>query len=196
MPRPRDPDIDRRIARATLELLARDGYAALSLSAVAHMAGVGKPALYRRHSSKAALVFAATFDTAIEPAIPDTGSFEGDIRLAVANLAASLKRPPREVLADQIGLAIANPGFRTMVREARHAPNLKRAMTLWQCAIARGEVDPSVDGPLAMRDLASAVVMQVLVYDDTDEVAFLDALASRFVRSVAPQDRPLPRSAT
>lgn len=186
MARPRDPDVDRKIINATRELIARDGYAALNLTTVAQVAGIGKPALYRRYSSKAELVFAATVDASIQPDIPDTGSFEEDIRIIVVNLIASLKLPPREALGDRIGHAIADAAFRVKVNEVYHGPALERVMAIWDRAVARGEVDPSLDGERAMRDLSSTVVMQILYYDDVDEEHFTNELITRVVRGVGP----------
>ena len=71
--RPRDPAIDAAILDATLALLAERGYQALSIAAVAELAGVGKPAVYRRHASKERLVMAALDRLADGPgpALPD-----------------------------------------------------------------------------------------------------------------------------
>ncbi|MEV0735101.1 TetR/AcrR family transcriptional regulator [Streptomyces sp. NPDC050549] len=54
--RPRDAARDEAILDAAREVLLRDGYAGLSMEKIAAAAGVGKPTLYRRWSSKAALV--------------------------------------------------------------------------------------------------------------------------------------------
>ena len=57
--RPRVPGVDEAILDAALRLLAEQGYARMSLDAVAAAAGVSKPTLYRRWSSKAALATSA-----------------------------------------------------------------------------------------------------------------------------------------
>ncbi|MEU6379134.1 TetR/AcrR family transcriptional regulator [Streptomyces sp. NPDC046909] len=54
--RPRDISRDEAILGAAREVLLSEGYAGLSMEKVAAAAGVGKPTLYRRWSSKAALV--------------------------------------------------------------------------------------------------------------------------------------------
>jgi AcrR family transcriptional regulator len=64
--RPRDEQVTTAILDATRELLARDGFAAMSMDAVAATAGVGKPAIYRRYRTKAELVTAA-IDSALPP---------------------------------------------------------------------------------------------------------------------------------
>jgi AcrR family transcriptional regulator len=187
MARPRDPKIDRKIAEAAAKILLRDGYAALTLTAVAEAAGVGKPALYRRYPSKAELVFAATVESSLKPGIPNTGSFAKDVRRSVAELVRTLKLAPRDILGEQIGRAMADPAFGAKMRARHIDPSLERMMRVWDRAVARGEVDPTVDGPRALRDLSSAVIMQVMLFRDQDEKHFQRELIARFLRSVAPR---------
>lgn len=78
--RPRNPAIDSALAIHTLRQLAAQGYAGLSLSGVAHIAGVSKATLYRRYKSKRALVSAALSTIAVQAPQPkDTGNFESDL---------------------------------------------------------------------------------------------------------------------
>src|SRR3954453_21523846 len=81
--RPLDPGIGAAIEAATLALLRERGFARMSMEAVAAAAGVGKPAIYRRHADKAALV-AAVIDRQL-PAldVPDLGDSRAELRQAV-----------------------------------------------------------------------------------------------------------------
>ena len=187
MARTFDPEVDRKIIDATLKLLLRDGYAGLSLTAVAEAAGVGKPALYRRYGSKAELVFAATIEMSLAVGIPDTGSFAQDMRIAVADLVRTLRAAPREILGDQIGLAMADSEFGAKMRARHIEPTLNQMMEVWRRGVARGEVDSSIDGYRALRDLSSTVIMQIMLFHDQDEKHFQEELLERFLRSVAPQ---------
>ncbi|MFE6931966.1 TetR/AcrR family transcriptional regulator [Streptomyces sp. NPDC057699] len=54
--RPRDAARDEAILKAARAVLVDEGYAGLSMEKVAAAAGVGKPTVYRRWSSKASLV--------------------------------------------------------------------------------------------------------------------------------------------
>lgn len=65
--RPRDARIDDAVLDATLRLLGDVGYQAMSISAIAEAAGVGRPAIYRRFHSKADLVVAAVLRLNAEP---------------------------------------------------------------------------------------------------------------------------------
>jgi AcrR family transcriptional regulator len=60
--RPRDPHVDSAIRKAALELLVEEGFARMSMEAVATRAGVGKAAIYRRWDNKTALVVDAIHD--------------------------------------------------------------------------------------------------------------------------------------
>jgi AcrR family transcriptional regulator len=187
MARPRDPEVDRKIIDAAAELLLRDGYAGLSLTAVAETAGVGKPALYRRYPTKAELVFAATVESSLKPDIPDTGNFAEDIRRSVAELVRTLKLAPRDILGEQIGRAMADPDFGMRMRKRHIDPSLVRMMRIWDGAVARNEVDATIDGARALRDLSSVVIMQVMLFGDQDDGHFQRELITRFLRSVAPR---------
>jgi AcrR family transcriptional regulator len=56
MVRTLDRGVDDAIAAAALRLLLERGFARMTIEAVAHVAGVGKPAIYRRFRDKAGLV--------------------------------------------------------------------------------------------------------------------------------------------
>lgn len=70
--RPRDARIDDAILDATLRLLGDFGYQAMSISAIAEAAGIGRPAIYRRFHSKADLVVAAVLrlNAGPDPVLP------------------------------------------------------------------------------------------------------------------------------
>lgn len=90
--RPRRAETDAAINAATRSMLVEVGYGGLTIEGVARRAEVGKPTVYRRHGSKAALVSAALLDTleAANPEPPDTGDVNRDTRTLLGNLAALL----------------------------------------------------------------------------------------------------------
>jgi AcrR family transcriptional regulator len=57
----RDPSIDTAVMAAARRLLVERGYAATTIDLIASTAGVSRPAVYRRWSSKAQLVHEALF---------------------------------------------------------------------------------------------------------------------------------------
>ena len=82
MARPLDPAVDEAIESATLALLAERGFARMSVEAIATAAGVGKPAIYRRHADKAALVAAVIAGRLPELDVPDLGDTRAELRQA------------------------------------------------------------------------------------------------------------------
>lgn len=110
--RPRDVEAEARILQAALRLLAEQGYTRMSLDGVAEEAGVSKPTIYRRWSSKADLATAAlrTIQTG-EPVVA-TGSTAGDLTAALQNFARSLLRPN--------GMSLIG----TVLAEEAHTPEL------------------------------------------------------------------------
>jgi AcrR family transcriptional regulator len=92
--RPRSTEADQAILDATVQLLIRDGYQALSFDAVAARAGVGKRTIYRRWRSKGALVSAAYLQKVErDHPDPDTGDTAKDLRLLLRRLFTSIREP-------------------------------------------------------------------------------------------------------
>ena len=79
MARPLDPTIDRAITEATLTLLRERGFARMSMEAVASVAGVGKPAIYRRFRDKAELVATVIDGQLPQLELPDVGDTRAEL---------------------------------------------------------------------------------------------------------------------
>lgn len=85
-----DPSRDVKILNAALAELTAHGYQATNMNDIASRAGVGKAAIYRRWSSKAALITDALVHWRPELMgndAPDTGSLEGDFDALVEDAA-------------------------------------------------------------------------------------------------------------
>lgn len=84
--RSRDP----AILNAALQILAEHGYNATNMNDIAARAGVGKAAIYRRWSSKTALITDALVywrPDLLDDEPPDTGSLSGDLEVIVERAA-------------------------------------------------------------------------------------------------------------
>ena len=94
--RPRRADVDQAIARATLELLSESGFERLTIEAVAQRAGTGRPTVYRRFPSKAALVAGAVAGSlaTANPTAPRSDDVNTDVRSLLTNLVAALDDTP------------------------------------------------------------------------------------------------------
>jgi len=159
--RPRDAELERRLIDATWSLLQSRGYTGLTLSDVASEAKAHRTDVYRRWSSKAALV-ADVLAIHIPPARDvDTGSLLSDLRAFLDDLAAAWAQPWANGIA----------GFLADVRSDPHAEEKLRAMSVNRSqplvnavarAVRRGEIsqvpEPSLlgnllEGPLLHRRL-------------------------------------------
>lgn len=186
MARPRQADIDQRLLDAWKALSSEMAYEDITMTLIAARAGVGKPALYRRFPTKAHLAFASGVIASAPPRLVNRGSFEADLLPAVVALVDSLHEVPREVFADQIATAIADPDFAERVQDTYARPALDQVARLWGRALQRGEVEPDLDGRAALNDLAGALIFDVMVRHHTPTEDELRATVARFVRGVAP----------
>lgn len=92
--RPRSENIDRRILEETLRLAREDGYARVTMEAIARAAGVGKPSLYRRWPAKAHILFEALQMFGREALrFDDTGDLGADLTAGLVQVARLLAGP-------------------------------------------------------------------------------------------------------
>ncbi|MEH2096787.1 TetR/AcrR family transcriptional regulator [Nostoc sp.] len=167
--RPRSIHADQAILQATLDLLAEVGYQSMSIEAIASRAGVGKTTIYRRYNSKEELVADAIESFRDDLAIPDTGSFWGDMDILINNAAKKIDSPlGRQTLALIISTASSNPQFAevywtkyTKVRREALSKVLKRAKS-------RGEIHKDADIELVI-DLLSGSLYYALIFKPITE---------------------------
>ncbi|MEH2411216.1 TetR/AcrR family transcriptional regulator [Nostoc sp.] len=167
--RPRSIHADQAILQATLDLLAEVGYESMSIEAIASRAGVGKTTIYRRYTSKEELVADAIESLRDDLAIPDTGSFWGDMDILINNAAKKIDSPlGRQTLALIISTASSNPQFAevywtkyTKLRREAFSKILERAKS-------RGEIHKDADVDLII-DLVSGSLYYALIFKPTTE---------------------------
>lgn len=161
--RPRDPEVEKRILDATLAQMARDGYSRMSLDGVAADAGVSKPTIYRRWTSKADLATAALRTLQIaEPPI-DTGCTKDDLIGILQNFRRSLLRPNGMSL---IGMVLAEenhtPDLLAFFRERIVAPRRHMLRIVLERAKQRHELRRGVDIEVVVVMLVGAFYAQYL----------------------------------
>jgi AcrR family transcriptional regulator len=161
--RPRDPDVDRKIAQAALDLFGEAGWAGFAMEAVARRAGVGKASLYLRWNSKEALLTDAVTMrmSRVTDADTDTGTLRGDLtELAIQML--DLYAGPGSRAALRLNLeAEAIPGV------AEHYQDIRRSHVLAVRAIVRrginrGELASDTPVTLLLDTLAGGAMMHAL----------------------------------
>lgn len=154
---------------AASELLSEGGYSALTMEGVANRAGVGKPTVYRRWSSRARLVFDLFAKPAPPDPIPDTGQLRTDLVEVGVWLVRAMSRADRSIWGDRLGEMVDDPTFSAEVRERRIEPDLAVVASVWDRAVARGEVSDPDAGRELIDDLTGVLLYRVLVlHDDLD----------------------------
>ena len=155
--------------KATLELLGKVGYEAMSIEAIATLAKVGKTTIYRRYSSKEELVADAIESIREEVLIPDTGDLWGDVDALLENAAKITLTPlGRQAIAMIISSAASNTRFSQIYWEKYLQPRRQAFATVIDRAKARNEVQPDLDAGLVF-DTMSGVMLYALTFPPTTE---------------------------
>jgi AcrR family transcriptional regulator len=142
--RPRNPDVDEAIFRATAELLGEGGYANLSIDGVAQRAGITRQSIYRRWPSKLELVTALMGEVSESAPLPDTGSLRGDLLALYRLYARNLLTPGGPIVPNLVAEAMHNAELSTIVVDYVDGRRLV-AMQVFERAIGRGEMRGDAD---------------------------------------------------
>ena len=167
MARPLDPDIDRAITDATLQLLRERGFARMSMEAVAGAARVGKPAIYRRYADKAALV-AAVIDTQL-PAleVPDLGDSRAELWQAVEGGFPQDGAAYVGLIGGLIAEQERHPELIAAFRRSVLLPRRAIVQGLIERAQARGDLRTDIEPETALDLLAGPLLARVFAGVDT-----------------------------
>ncbi|BAU87292.1 tetR family transcriptional regulator [Streptomyces laurentii] len=161
--RKKDPEIDRAVLRATLDLLEESGYAATSISAVASRVGVYRPAIYRRWPSKQHLVAEAVASALGSEPTPDTGDLRADLLTGVGTLVAAftstgVSRVLPALVADLSQQPALHQDFLDSVFQPRRASTARRL----RAAVERGEIQADFDLEFILDALAAPLYYRAL----------------------------------
>lgn len=170
MARPLDPRVDEAITDATLVLLNERGFAAMTMEDVALRAKVGKPTIYRRFPSKAALVTAV-----LERQLPELEKLEipdlGDTRAELYALISTGFPPDGASYVRLTGGLIAEQERHPELIEA-YRTNILRPRREITCGLIergkeRGDIRPDVVAEDAVDLLVGAFLARVFAGKDT-----------------------------
>ncbi len=164
--RPRDPELDRAILDAVLELLAEEGYERMSIESVAQRAGVGKPTIYRRWASKQAMVIDALGRLSDEIEVPADGSVRERVSAFLERLwtLASRARSDRSTLLSHlVGEIHRSPELRDAVRATFVAGRRRQLLTLLREGVDQGEIEPRADLQILADIILSPLLARKLV---------------------------------
>jgi AcrR family transcriptional regulator len=152
------------VLEATIDELARVGYAALRMDDVAARAGVAKTTVYRRWPTKAELVDAAVREAArIDDPIPDTGSLRSDLVELLQVNVGRMALPKARALARLVANEGGDPEVDRLARKVRDEKRASHARVL-ERAKQRGELPAEVDSGLVVEVLFAPLVARTLRY--------------------------------
>ncbi|WP_311269580.1 TetR/AcrR family transcriptional regulator [Sphingobium sp. WCS2017Hpa-17] len=158
--RPRDIDVDDKIMSAARSILAQDGFEAMSFKAIAALAGVTRPTIYRRWPTKAHLANEIANGSGKEvPDIVAEQGLEQQIRAFVILLLEQYSSP--ETAKASIGLIVSYQNAQDL-RDELHTPLEDRTRARLTSIIDKGKalglVRPDVDAD-TLFDVAVGAVM-------------------------------------
>lgn len=192
--RPRAPETDERILAAALRLLGREGYARMSIDAVAAAAGVAKPTIYRRYRGKAKLAaaaLAALGATRDSTAPTETGALRADLVAQLGHFRRGVSRPDGVAL---VGTVLAEeretPELLAMYREQIVLPRRRLVRAVLEGARGRGELRDGADLDLAVNTLVGAFYAQYLAgapFADDWEERTVDAVLGGVLGATEPE---------
>jgi AcrR family transcriptional regulator len=150
--RPRDPAVDAGILGATLRLLARDGYAGMSLQRVADEAGVSKATIHLRWSTKADLATAAMEQARLHDLPPLIGDTRQDLISQLKWYESAVEQfSAIGILGACMVEEQTTPELMRLLRERGPRPRLQNLVTILDAARGRGEIDGDADVEAAAR---------------------------------------------
>ena len=159
-------DREQEILEAALEVLAEVGYDRLTMDAVATRAKASKATLYRRWSSKVALVIDALLSQKEAPPVPDTGSLRGDLLEAFCGLGGLIEHKTIATLSSVLTAIDRDPEFAEEFRTRVVGPKIATSLAIWERALARGEVRPDLDPSLFGPALAGILLHRSFMLGD------------------------------
>ncbi|GAA4912340.1 TetR family transcriptional regulator [Stackebrandtia albiflava] len=154
----------------TLRLLAAHGYDGLTVEGIAAASGVNKTTLYRWWDTKDALLADALDRSALfRFTPPDTGSLRGDLTALTGYVRGLLTGPDSAgAVAAAFAAAASRPGLTHLVRNLL-ADRLDREQSIFDRAVARGEITADLDRTAVVDMLLGAVWLRVMFRGgDTD----------------------------
>lgn len=164
--RPRvEGEREAQILEATLDLLAQVGYDRLTMDSVAAEAKASKATLYRRWSTKAALVVDAVLRSkeALQAPEVDTGNLRDDLVAMACGHGGLSEDRTAQTMAGLVTALHHDTEFAEEFRTRVVAPKLALTRSVFERAQARGEIGADLDLDLIGPALAGIVLHRSFV---------------------------------
>jgi AcrR family transcriptional regulator len=160
--RPRDPQIDAAVLKATIAVLGQSGYGGFTLEDVARRAGTSKPAIYRRWGTRQRLMLDALARRlgAVRP--PDTGCTLCDLDECLKLFVGAFRRLPPDVVGPLWADCTGDPELRAAFLSAVFDPPRSAVRKTLERALASGDLREDVEIDLIVDMVGSLVHYRAL----------------------------------
>ncbi len=169
---------------ATLAEVADVGLRRASMDGIAHRAGTGKAALYRRWPNVRALaldVLVGTMEAAMPAGLPDTGSLRGDLLASLTTLAHELNSDLGTVLRELISEVAHDPQLSQEFQSGFGLRKQADAMALLQRAMARGEIPYQPVDAYVLQIPPALIVHQLILTGSAPTVSEVERILDAIV---------------
>ncbi|MBO4223869.1 TetR/AcrR family transcriptional regulator [Bradyrhizobium neotropicale] len=175
--RPRDENVHRAILDAARDLIRDEGYASFSIEGVAARAAVAKQSIYRRWSSKGALLVDLYMDGLERPApLPARGLVNDLLAVLLQTTKRIQDAAYANILKSVVVEAQSDPDMRKLVLQKIVEPRRDAAKAVINRAIESGELPSTLDSEMIVDFVFGAVWFNLLLGDAN--------LTSRFAHRV------------
>lgn len=182
------------ILEAALDVLADVGYDRLTMDAVATRAKASKATLYRRWSTKVAMVIDALLLHRDAPPVPDTGTLRGDLLEAFCGFGGLMDARAVSLLASVLTAINRDEEFAEAYRTRVIGPKVAVSQAIYERAIERGEVRPDLDVTVFGPALAGILLHRVFVFGEEPDADLISRVIDQIIVPAA--TAPSPRTDT
>ena len=187
--RPRSERAHRAILQAANDLLESEGFAALTVEAIAERAGVSKATIYRWWPNRAAVVMDGFLSiVSSEVPFPHTGHAREDIRIHMRRLAEAFSGKIGRTVAALIAEGQSDPELAEALRSRWLSVRRKEAREILELGIERGELREGIDQEVAVDVLYGPIYYRMLVGHAPLDDDFADALADHVFAGLRARD--------
>jgi AcrR family transcriptional regulator len=184
--RPRSERAHRAILQAANDLLESEGFAAVTVEAIAERAGVSKATVYRWWPNRAAVVMDGFLSiVSSEVPFPHTGHAREDIRIHMRRLAEAFSGKIGRTVAALIAEGQSDPELAQALRSRWLSVRRTEAREILELGIERGELRDDIDLEVAVDVLYGPIYYRMLVGHGPLDDDFADALADQVFPGLA-----------
>ncbi len=187
--RPRSERAHRAILQAANELLENEGFAAVTVEAIAERAGVSKATIYRWWPNRAAVVMDGFLSiVSSEVPFPHTGHAREDIRIHMRRLSEAFSGNLGRTVAALIAEGQADPELAEALRSRWLSVRRTEAREILELGIERSELREDLDPEVAVDVLYGPIYYRMLVGHAPLDEDFADTLADHVFAGLRAQD--------